>query len=35
VNGKTYRTFKHDIQTTPNQPPQEPQSYNERIILCR
>jgi hypothetical protein len=35
VNGKIYRTFQHDIQTTPSPTPQEPQSYNERIILCR
>jgi hypothetical protein len=35
VNGKTYRTFKHDINTTPPEPTMEPQSYNERVILCR
>jgi hypothetical protein len=34
VNGKTYRTFEHDINTTPVSP-QQPQTYNEWIILCR
>jgi hypothetical protein len=33
VNGKTYRTFKHELKTTPE--PVEPESYNGTVYYCR
>lgn len=33
VNGKTYRTYKHELNTTPQ--PVEPESYNGTVYYCR